>query len=145
MAYKVKKEKGTQFGILTPEGIVKNSMSIDISKVKSDDPLAYSYGYFQGKTGTPISKDKDLAPEYVRGYKVGKAEKEGKPTFKVKQAKAKKNKWKDEFVVQGNYGQGWEDVTSEGTHSEARQRLKEYNENETMYGHRLITRKVLNT
>lgn len=59
--------------------------------------------------------------------------------------KKKKNKWKDEFVVQGNYGQGWEDVTSEDTHSEARQRLKEYNENETMYGHRLITRKVMNT
>jgi hypothetical protein len=76
----------------------------------------------------------------MASFKIGQAKK-GEVLFFEK----KKNKWKDEFVVQGNYGQGWEDVTSEGTHSEARQRLKEYNENETMYGHRLITRKVLNT
>jgi hypothetical protein len=54
----------------------------------------------------------------------------------------KKNKWKYEHIVQGNYGQGWEDVTAEESYSEARQRLKEYNENES-YPHRIITRRVL--
>lgn len=44
-------------------------MSIDIGKVKSNDPLAYSYGYFQAKSGQPMSKDNDLSPEYIRGYK----------------------------------------------------------------------------
>jgi hypothetical protein len=63
----------TEFGILQPSGKVAKSMSIDISKVKSDDPLAYSYGYFQAKSGQLMSKDKDLAPEYIRGYKDAKA------------------------------------------------------------------------
>jgi hypothetical protein len=66
-------EAGTQFGVLTPSGKVEKSMSIDIGKVKSSDPLAYSYGYFQGKSGQPMSKDKGLVPEYIRGYKDGKA------------------------------------------------------------------------
>ena len=67
------KKEGTQFGVLTPEGKVTKSMSINIGKVKSSDPLAYSYGYFQAKSGQPMSKDKDLAKEYVRGYNDAKA------------------------------------------------------------------------
>lgn len=53
-----------------------------------------------------------------------------------------KRKTQDEFAVQGNYGQGWEDVTCEDTRPEARARLKEYRENEPQYNHRLITRRV---
>lgn len=48
----------------------------------------------------------------------------------------------DEFTIQGNYGQGWEDVTAEDNRREARERLKEYRENEPQYPHRLITRRV---
>lgn len=44
-------------------------------------------------------------------------------------------------VVQGNYGQGWEDVTAETERSEARARLREYRENEPQYSHRLIRRR----
>lgn len=66
-------KKGTQFGILQPSGEVTEKMSIDINKVKSDDPLAYSYGYFQAKSGQPMSKDKGLAKEYIRGYKDAKS------------------------------------------------------------------------
>lgn len=73
MTYKIKK-KGTQFGTLTPSGEVKNSMIIDLNKIKSPDKLVYAYGFFQGKSGQPISKDKNLAPEYIRGYKEGKKE-----------------------------------------------------------------------
>lgn len=68
------RKKGTKFGILTPKGKVIKAMTIDISKIKSPDPLAYSYGFFQGKSGQPRAKDKDLAPEYLRGYKAGKRE-----------------------------------------------------------------------
>lgn len=53
------------------------------------------------------------------------------------------NKWLKEYVVQGNYGHGWEDVTAEETYREARQRLREYRENSSG-AHRLITRRVPN-
>jgi hypothetical protein len=50
-------------------------------------------------------------------------------------------KWKYVHVVQGNYGQGWEDVTEEETYPDAFQRLKEYNQNETQIAHRMIVRR----
>ena len=66
----------TKFGTLTPNGVV-NEMEIDLNKVESDDPIAYSMGFFEGKSGQDISncggnwEDEDLAKEYVRGYKDG--------------------------------------------------------------------------
>lgn len=36
----------------------------------------------------------------------------------------------DSWEVQGNYGHGWECVTAETTYKEAKERLKEYRENE---------------
>lgn len=48
----------------------------------------------------------------------------------------------DEFTIQGNYGQGWENVITENTYKEARDRLKEYNENEHQYAHKLIKRRI---
>lgn len=55
------------------------------------------------------------------------------------------NKWRTEFIVQGNYGygHGWEDECSEETRKEARDRLREYREN-GLGRYRLITRRVLN-
>lgn len=45
----------------------------------------------------------------------------------------------DEYEILGNYGygDGWEVVCSETTFVEARARLKEYNENEPQYPHKL--------
>lgn len=72
---KQEEKKETTFGIMKPEGEVASSMSIDLGKIKSDDKLAYAYGYFQGKSGQPMAKaekgDK-LAPEYIRGYQDAK-------------------------------------------------------------------------
>ena len=48
----------------------------------------------------------------------------------------------DVYVVQGKYGQGWEDVYESEDRKDARDRLKEYDENEEEYSHRLITRRV---
>jgi len=49
---------------------------------------------------------------------------------------------RDEIVIQGNYGQGWEDLVTEDTHRDALTRLREYRENEPNYPHRLIVRRV---
>lgn len=62
------------------------------------------------------------------------------PSTKVKEKKEPKTR--EVFVVQGNYGQGWEDVTQETSWVGGKNRLKEYNDNEGMYGHRLISRRV---
>ena len=48
-----------------------------------------------------------------------------------------------EFVIQGNYGQGWEDETSEETYSAAKKQLRAYQQN-SPYPCRLIRRKVEN-
>lgn len=46
---------------------------------------------------------------------------------------------KYEWHVQGNYGgvAGWETLTIEETREEAEQMLKDYNDNETGYPHRI--------
>lgn len=50
-------------------------------------------------------------------------------------------KTREVYVVQGNYGR-WEDVSMETSYIVGRKRKKEYDENETNYAHRLITRRV---
>lgn len=55
----------------------------------------------------------------------------------------RKNKYIYLYVVQGNYGCGWEDLTQSENYAEARQDLKDYRENEP-YPHRLIHRRELN-
>ena len=67
----------TKFGKLEMKNgrLIETSVqAIDLSKVKSDDPLAYAYGLVQGERGNPLGKapkgDK-FAPEYIRGWKEG--------------------------------------------------------------------------
>jgi len=54
---------------------------------------------------------------------------------------AYQRKTKDVYVVQGNYGYGWDDLFEEDTWLDAKQALKEYQENEPQYSHRIITRR----
>jgi hypothetical protein len=61
----------TKFGKIDSTGKVTITHEIDLSKVKSPDPLAYAYGFMQGQTGVKMSKDKNLASEYIRGWKDG--------------------------------------------------------------------------
>jgi hypothetical protein len=56
----------------------------------------------------------------------------------------KPSKYVETYVIQGNYGQGWEDVSASAVHKEARTLLKDYDMNEPN-AHRLITRKSLRT
>ena len=51
------------------------------------------------------------------------------------------NKYEYLFVIQGYYGQGWEDLTASENWKEARSDLKAYRENEIRYPHRMIQRR----
>ena len=53
-------------------------------------------------------------------------------------------KFRTEYIVQGNYGfgHGWEDLTASSSRKEARVALRDYDENESTYPHRLIARRV---
>lgn len=42
-----------------------------------------------------------------------------------------KRKTQDEFILLADYGQGFEEVTAESTRLEIRQRLKEYQQNDS--------------
>lgn len=53
-------------------------------------------------------------------------------------------KYLDEYVVQGDYGQGWQDVNTETDRKAGEVSLIEYHLNETQAEHRLITRRVPN-
>jgi len=48
----------------------------------------------------------------------------------------------DEYVLQINYGHGFEDVTCETTRKEIRERLKEYEENEPGYNRRIVKKLI---
>ena len=48
-----------------------------------------------------------------------------------------KRKTKDEWEIQGNYGHGWEMVTTEETYRQAREQLKCYRENDPGTPHRI--------
>jgi len=54
------------------------------------------------------------------------------------------NKYQYLYVIQGNYGMGWEDLTYEDTRRDAKRMLRDYDVNETQYPHRMIQRRVLN-
>ncbi len=53
----------------------------------------------------------------------------------------------DTYEVQGNYGQGWEMVTTEATYKEAKEQKKCYDQNEPQYAHRVkvVREKIINT
>lgn len=55
-----------------------------------------------------------------------------------------KRKTKDEYEVQGNYGygHGWEMVTCEETRKGAKERLKEYRDNDPGNPYRLVHKRV---
>lgn len=61
----------TKFGVMAKGGKVTTTHEIDLSKVKSPDPIAYAYGLVQGERGEQMPKGEDLAPEFIRGWKEG--------------------------------------------------------------------------
>lgn len=55
-----------------------------------------------------------------------------------------KRKTRDEYVIEQDWGLGWEEVFSEDTLREGNARLNEYYDNEPDIPVRLIKRRVLN-
>ena len=51
-------------------------------------------------------------------------------------------KTEDQWHTQGNYGCGWETVTIDDNKQDAMQMLRDYNENEPQYPHRVIKKRV---
>lgn len=48
----------------------------------------------------------------------------------------------DEYEIQGNYGYGWEGLVTVDTLKEAKQDLKDYNDNEPSVPHKIVKRRV---
>ena len=57
---------------------------------------------------------------------------------------ARQNKYRYTFVVQGNYGYGWDDLTESDTIAEARRDLRDYRVNEPCFPHRIVHRRTPN-
>jgi hypothetical protein len=55
---------------------------------------------------------------------------------------AYKRKTKDEFTIQSYYNFDWENITTEDTYKQARERLEAYNKSEPEYKHRIIQHRV---
>lgn len=71
----------TNFSVLTPDGKVTNSVTVNIHSIPSDDPLAYAYGFSKGLRGEPRDKADpwdSLAPAYKKGHAHGLRVKKGK-------------------------------------------------------------------
>lgn len=54
---------------------------------------------------------------------------------------SRERKTRDVYVIQQYTAQGWEDVTAEDSRSEARQRLKEYRDNQPEFDARMVKRR----
>lgn len=53
-----------------------------------------------------------------------------------------KRKTKDIYILQGNYGYGWEELTYEETYKEAKEQKKVYDDNESA-PHIIIKKRLL--
>lgn len=51
-------------------------------------------------------------------------------------------KTEDEYQIHQNCGYGWEEVCAESTRKEARERLKEYRENQPEYPVKCVKRRI---
>lgn len=53
-----------------------------------------------------------------------------------------KRKTQDEFQIWGNYGQGFEELTAESSHIEARNRIKEYRQNQPEGAYKIVIKRI---
>lgn len=57
----------------------------------------------------------------------------------------KASKYIYEYMIQGDYGYGWDDLVAEDNMSDARTQFRCYRKNESTAGHRIVTRRTLRT
>lgn len=87
--------------------------------------------------------DTIFAYEWVNGKPI--ADLKDESLYESKENKMFKKKIESSetvWVVSGNYGEGWERLCVEDSKKEAEERLKEYDENEPEYPHRIMPRSV---
>lgn len=53
----------------------------------------------------------------------------------------KTNKYRYVYVVQGNYGYGWDDLTESESYRDARRDFRDYRDNEP-FPHRIVKRRI---
>ena len=51
-------------------------------------------------------------------------------------------KTEDVYSIMGNYGSGFEEVTTEETMEDAKQMLKDYRENLPQYPHKIVVKRI---
>jgi len=72
----LKEMQKIKYGTLVLENgvaVVKDEETVDLNSIKSDDPIAYSYGARDARLGRKLPHHrskayKELASEYLRGY-----------------------------------------------------------------------------
>jgi len=169
MAYNIpmkkKKDIDDRYPILNEEDYKKIADKKGLSENDKKVYVKFMQKRFAGERHTPYAEEwaerfkkgepeSHMDSESLEVYKIVKEkphfisepygltqELQEKDKFREEKKPKRVPKTKEVFVVQGNYGQGWEDVTEEDNYFEAKKRLKEYNENES-YPHRRITRRV---
>lgn len=70
-------KQNIRVGKMNEKGEELSSQVIVVDDAESNDPLAFSWGRMQGQNGEPMEEG-DVAPEYVRGYNLGRKEWESK-------------------------------------------------------------------
>ena len=66
----------------------------------------------------------------------------GNPCEDKYEENAYRRKTQDEYVLQGNYGYGWEDLTAEASRKEILARRREYQENEPGTPLKIVVRRI---
>lgn len=51
-------------------------------------------------------------------------------------------KTEDVYILMGNWGYGWDEVLTESTMKEARQRLREYLENDKTASYKIVKKRI---
>jgi hypothetical protein len=100
--------------------------------------------YYTGESSMVMTKDGGYwrSSETGTGYDTGFLRRSYDIEVLETDPNYKPNRTKPEYVVQGNYGYGWEDLTASDNPAEAKADLKAYRENEIGVPHRLVTRRV---
>lgn len=99
-------------------------------------PLGADFHTLQSEVITRILQAADL-----RGYRKPKDANGSRARYFYAMLTRASNAKVNEYVVQGKYGCGWEDLTADANRKDARAMLKDYEQNENN-PHRLIVRRV---
>lgn len=128
----------------TRKGVPTNEATLPRNASKIRATYKGNKDYYTGESSMVMTKDGGYwrSSETGTGYDTGFLRRSYDIEVLETDPNYKPNKTKPEYIVQGNYGYGWEDLTASDNPLEAKADLKAYRENELGVAHRLITRRV---